>query len=46
MEIHSDWCTPFMIYLKIEDLPDHKIDREQLCRQAGQYNIVGDELFW
>jgi hypothetical protein len=28
MEIHSDWCTPFMIYLRIGGLPQYKAERE------------------
>jgi ribonuclease HI len=28
MEIHSDWHTPFMIYLRIGGLPEHKDERE------------------
>jgi hypothetical protein len=24
MEIHSDWCTPFMIYLRAGGLPENK----------------------
>jgi hypothetical protein len=28
MEIHSDWHTPFMIYLRTRGLPEDKIDRE------------------
>jgi hypothetical protein len=35
MEIHSDWRTPFMIYLKIGGLLEDKIDRERLRRWAG-----------
>jgi hypothetical protein len=28
IEIHSDWCTPFMIYLRIGGLPEDKVERE------------------
>jgi hypothetical protein len=28
MEIHSDWHTPFMIYLRIGGLPEHKDECE------------------
>jgi hypothetical protein len=28
MEIHSDWRTPFMIYLRIGGLPEGKDERE------------------
>jgi hypothetical protein len=45
MEIHSDWRTPFMIYFRIEGLPEDKVDPKQLCRRAGQYTLVNDELF-
>jgi ribonuclease HI len=45
MEIHSDWHTPFMIYLRIGGLPEHKDERERLHRRAGHYTLVNDELF-
>jgi hypothetical protein len=45
MEIHSDWCTPFMIYFSIGGLPEDKVDHERLSRRAGQYTLVNDELF-
>jgi hypothetical protein len=45
MKIHSDWCTPFMIYFRIGDLPEDKVDHEQLHHQAGLYTLVNDELF-
>jgi hypothetical protein len=28
MEIHSDWCTSFMIYFRSVGLPKGKVDRE------------------
>jgi hypothetical protein len=28
MEIHSDWCTPFMIYLRTGGLPEGKVECE------------------
>jgi hypothetical protein len=28
MEIHSDWCTPFMIYFKTGGLSEDKVDHE------------------
>jgi hypothetical protein len=28
MEIYSDWCTPFMIYLRIGGLLEDKDERE------------------
>jgi hypothetical protein len=45
MEIHSDWHTPFMIYLKTGGLLEDKADRERLRHRAGQYTLVHDELF-
>jgi hypothetical protein len=45
MQIHSNWSTPFMIYLRIGGLLEDKIDRERLHHRAGQYTIVNDELF-
>jgi hypothetical protein len=44
MEIHSDWRTPFMIYLRIGGLPEDKVEHERLCHRAGQYTLVNDEL--
>jgi hypothetical protein len=29
MKLHSDWHTPFMVYLKIGVLPEDKVDRER-----------------
>jgi hypothetical protein len=46
MEIHSDWRTLFTIYLRTRGLSEDKVDHERLCRQAGQYTLVNDELFW
>jgi hypothetical protein len=45
MEIHSDWRTTFMVYLRIGALPEDKIECERLRRQAGQYTLVNDELY-
>jgi hypothetical protein len=30
MKIHSDWCTPFMIYFRTWGLPEDKVDYQQL----------------
>jgi hypothetical protein len=45
MEIHLDWCTPFMIYLRTGGLPENKVKCKQLHHRAGQYTLVNDELF-
>ena len=45
MEVHSDWRTPFMIYLKTGGLPDDKSGSERLHRRAGHYTLIDDELF-
>jgi hypothetical protein len=45
MKLHSDWHTPFMVYLKIGVLPEDKVDRERLRHRAGHYTLVNDELF-
>jgi hypothetical protein len=45
MEIHLDWCTPFMIYLRTGGLLGDKVERERLCRRVGQHTLVNDELF-
>jgi hypothetical protein len=45
MEIHSDWRTPFMIYLGIGGLSEDKVECERLCQQVGQYTLVNDELY-
>jgi hypothetical protein len=45
MEVHSDWHTPFMIYLRTGGLSDKKDKHERLHRQAGHYTLVNDELF-
>jgi hypothetical protein len=45
MKIHSDWRTPFMIYLRARGLPEDKVEHERLHCQAGQYTLVNDELF-
>jgi hypothetical protein len=46
MEIHSDWRTPFMIYLRIGGLPKDKDEHEQLHRWVGLYTLLNAELFW
>jgi hypothetical protein len=35
IEIHSDWCTPFMVYLKTTGLPEDKVKWERLCQWVG-----------
>jgi hypothetical protein len=45
LEVHSDWHTQFMMYLRTGGLPDDKYEYEQLRRQAGHYALVNDELF-
>jgi hypothetical protein len=45
MEVHSDWRTPFMIYLRTGGLPGDKDKHEGLHRWAGHYTLVNDELF-
>jgi hypothetical protein len=45
MEIHSEWCIPFMIYLRTWGLPEDKVECEQLRRRAGQYTLVTGELY-
>jgi hypothetical protein len=45
MEIHLDWRTLFMIYLKTMGLPEDKVECERLHRQAGQYTLVNDMLY-
>jgi hypothetical protein len=46
MEIHSDWSTPFMIYLKTGGLLEDKVKCKRLCQQIEQYTLVNDELYW
>jgi hypothetical protein len=46
MEIHSDWRTSFMAYLRTGGLPKDKVKHEQLRHQARQYTLVNNELFW
>jgi hypothetical protein len=46
MEIHSDWCTLFIVYLRTGSLLEDKVDREQLHHRVGHYTLVNDELFW
>jgi hypothetical protein len=45
MEIHSDWRTPFMIYLRTGGLLEDMVECERLRRRAGQYTQVNDELY-
>jgi hypothetical protein len=45
MEVHSDWCIPFMIYLRIGGLLEDKDECEWLRHQEGHYMLVNDELF-
>jgi hypothetical protein len=45
MEIHSEWCIPFMIYLRTWGLPEDKVECEQLRRRTGQYTLVTGELY-
>jgi hypothetical protein len=45
MEIHSEWCIPFMIYLRTWRLPEDKVECEQLRRWTGQYTLVTGELY-
>jgi hypothetical protein len=45
MEIHSDWHTLFMVYLRTKGLPEDKVRCERLRRQVGQYTLVNDELY-
>jgi hypothetical protein len=34
-----------MIYLRTEGLPEDTVECERLCRRAGQYTQVNDELY-
>jgi hypothetical protein len=45
MELHLDWCTPFMIFLRTGGLPEDKDEHEWLHHQTGHYTLVNDELF-
>jgi hypothetical protein len=45
MEIHSDWRTSFMAYLKTGGLPEDKVKCERLRQWAEQYTLVNDELY-
>jgi hypothetical protein len=36
IEIHSDWHTPFMVYLRTGGLPEDKVECERLCQWPGQ----------
>jgi hypothetical protein len=44
-EIHSDWRTSFMAYLKTGGLPEDKVKCERLRQRAEQYTLVNDELY-
>jgi hypothetical protein len=46
MEIHSDWRTTFMIYLRIGGLPEDKDKRKQLHHRVAHYTLVNDKLLW
>jgi hypothetical protein len=46
MEIHLDWRTLFIVYLRTGSLLEDKVDRERLLHRAGHYTLVNDELFW
>jgi hypothetical protein len=45
MEIHSDWHSLFLIYLRTGSLPKDKADRERLRHRVVHYTLVNDELF-
>jgi hypothetical protein len=45
IKIHSEWRTPFMIYLRTRSLPEDKVECKRLRRRAGQYTLVNDELY-
>jgi hypothetical protein len=45
IEVHSNWCTLFMIYLRIGSLPDDKDERGRLRHWVGHYTLVNDKLF-
>jgi hypothetical protein len=45
MKIHSDWCTPFMIYLSSGCLPGDRSESEWLRCRAGHYTLIDDKLF-
>jgi hypothetical protein len=45
MEIHSEWRTPSMVYLRTWGLPEDKDERERLHHRAGHYTLVNDKLF-
>jgi hypothetical protein len=46
MEIHSNWHTPFIIYLRTGGLPEDKDECERPHHRAGHYILLNDELFW
>jgi ribonuclease HI len=45
MKIHSDWHTPFMVYLRTGGLLEDKVKCERLHQQVGQYTLANDELY-
>jgi hypothetical protein len=45
IEIHSDWCTRFMIYLKTGDLLEDKVECERLRQWVGQFTLANDEQY-
>jgi hypothetical protein len=45
MEIHLDWHTPFIIYLRTRGLLEDKVKCEHLRHWAGHYTLLNDELF-
>jgi hypothetical protein len=45
IEIHSDWHTPFMVYLRTGDLQEDKVECERLHQWAGQYTLANDEPY-
>jgi ribonuclease HI len=45
IEIHSDWCTLFMIYLRTRGLLEDKDEHKRLHHQAGHYTLVNEKLF-
>jgi hypothetical protein len=46
MEIHSDWHTPFMIYLRAGGLSADKDKHKRLHHREGHYTLLNGELFW
>jgi hypothetical protein len=45
MQIHLDWRTLFMIYLRTRGMREDKDKRDQLQCLAGFDTLVNDELF-